>query len=335
MVTKAHPTMQAIRVTEYGSPDVLRLTELDVPRPGPGEIAIDVHYAGVNFAEVMFRRGQFEIGVPHVPGMEVAGTVSALGDGVTGLEVGTTIAALTLAGGGYAETVVTRADWSVRLDDPAVSPSPPLAAAFPCNVLTARGVLDLSARLRSGETVLVTAPAGGVGTAAVQVARRMGAAAVYGVTGSPEKAAYAREFGYEEVFGYEDLAEDLAEITGGRGVDVLLDSVGGPLRRAGFGLLAPFGRHVIFGNAADDDAEFTGTTIWSESRSLTGFNLGALAHQRPDLVRGSLAEAAAEVASGALRIDVTELPLAEAAKAHEIIESRGATGKYVLRVGPR
>ncbi|WP_405088627.1 zinc-binding dehydrogenase [Microbispora sp. NBC_01389] len=162
----------------------------------------------------------------------------------------------------------------------------------------------------------------------------MGAEAVYGVTGNPEKAEYAASFGYDRIFDYENLAARLADATGGRGVDVLLDSVGGPVRAAGFDLLAQFGRQVIFGDAAAEDATFTGVQIWGASKALAGFNLGALAHQRPEAVRGMLAEAVADVAAGDIRIDVTEVPLEEAAKAHEILESRLSRGKFVLRIGP-
>ncbi|GAA2224195.1 zinc-binding dehydrogenase [Streptomyces amakusaensis] len=324
--------MKAVQVNEYGTSDVLTHVELDTPRPGPGEVAIDVEYAGVNFAEVMFRRGQFKIGVPHVPGLEVSGTVAALGPGVTGPTIGRRVAALTLAGGGYAETVVTRADWTAPLDGPATDLPPLLAAALPCNAPVAMGLLEDAARLRVGETVLVTAPAGGVGAIVAQLARRMGASAVYGVTGSPDKTDYALGLGYDRVFTPDQLAQGIPDATHGLGVDILLDSIGGPLRASALDLLAPLGRCVIFGDASDHDTSFPGDTLWAASKSITGYNLGALAHARPTLIRDRLHQALTTTATGDLRVDVTELPLAEAAKAHDILESRAGTGKYVLRV---
>ncbi|GAB2519347.1 quinone oxidoreductase family protein [Nocardiopsis aegyptia] len=319
--------MRAVHVNAYGPPEVLEPGEAAAPTAGAGEVVIDVEYAGVNFAEVMFRRGQFEIGVPHVPGLEAAGTVREVGAEVTGLAPGQRVAALTLAGGGYAERVVAPAALTVPLDDSVPSD---LGAAFPCNVTVALGLLRDAARLQDGESVLVTGPAGGVGTAAAQIARRMGASAVYGVTSSADKAAYASDFGYDHVFTYDDLVGQVAERTGGTGVDVLLDAVGGPVRREAMDLLALFGRHIVFGDAAREDAEFTGVGLWSSSRSVGGYNLGAMVGARPDLARRRLLEAAGLVSEGAVRIDVTAFPLAEAVKAHELLETRRSTGKYVL-----
>ncbi|WP_116246370.1 zinc-binding dehydrogenase [Nocardiopsis sp. FIRDI 009] len=319
--------MRAVHVNAYGPPEVLEPGEADVPVAGAGEVVIDVEYAGVNFAEVMFRRGQFEIGVPHVPGLEASGTVREVGPDVAGLVPGQRVAALTLAGGGYAERVVAPAALTVALDDGVPGD---LGAAFPCNVTVALGLLRDAARLREGESVLVTGAAGGVGTAAAQIARRMGASAVYGVASTPDKAAYAADFGYDHVFTYEDLVGRVRERTGGTGVDVLLDAVGGPVRKEAMDLLAFFGRHVVFGDAAQEDAEFTGVGLWSSSRSVGGYNLGGMVAARPDLARDRLEEAARLVADGAVRIDVTTFRLDEAAKAHELLESRRSTGKYVL-----
>ncbi|MFG3553421.1 zinc-binding alcohol dehydrogenase family protein [Micromonospora sp. NPDC047557] len=317
--------MRAVRFTAYGEPAVLTPVELPVPEPGPGQVLVRVAYAGVNFAEVMFRRGQIPVGLPHLPGLEVTGTVERVGADVRGLAAGARVAALTLDGGGYAEYALVRADHAIELDGPLAGLSPVLAAAFPCNVPVAWGVVHAAARVLPTDTVLITAPGGGVGTAAAQLARNAGAGAVYGVTSSTAKAAYAAGFGYDEVW--------VGAVPAGRTFDVVLDSVGGGLRQRALELLAPFGRYVVLGDAADaGDRSFAGNELWGSGASVGGYNLGALAHRRPDLLGEHLREAAVSVATGAVRIDVTEVPLTDVAKAHELLESRMSTGKYVLRV---
>ncbi|MFJ4674529.1 MULTISPECIES: zinc-binding alcohol dehydrogenase family protein [unclassified Kitasatospora] len=324
--------MRAVLFDRYGDPDVLTEAELPVPEPGPGQISVDVTHAGVNFAEVMFRRGQIQVGLPHVPGLEATGTVRAVGEGVTGLRPGQRVTALTLDGGGYAEVVLARADLTVVLEGPRAIADPALAAAFPCNVPVALGLLESAARLLPGESVLVLAAAGGVGTAAAQIARRAGASLVLGAASTVTKAKYAADFGYDEVVPYEALAELVADRTDGRGVDVVLDSVGGEQRAAAAGLLAPLGRQLIFGDAAQQDAPVQPDHLWFGSRALVGYNIGDLAHRAPELVRGHLERAAELVAAGDVRVDFTEFALADAAEAHRTLTDRSSTGKLVLRV---
>ncbi|GAB1642664.1 quinone oxidoreductase family protein [Krasilnikovia sp. MM14-A1259] len=319
--------MLAARFDEYGPAEVLAVREVPTPVAAPGQVLIDVTHAGVNFAEVMFRRGQFPVGVPHVPGLEVAGTVRALGDGVSALRVGQPVAALTLDGGGNAEIAAARADLVIPLDGELAGLDPALAAAAPCSVTTAYGILAEAARLRAGETVAVYAAAGGVGTAAAQFARSMGAARVVGAVGSADKIAPARRYGYDDVTTYDEFPELLADGS----VDVLLDSVGGAPRQAVAGLLAPFGRHVVFGDAAATDSTYQGNDVWFSSTARVGYNLGGLAGSRPDILRRHLRKALRAVADGVVRIDVTELPLSEVAEAHRRLESRSSVGKFVLR----
>ncbi|GAB1688986.1 quinone oxidoreductase family protein [Krasilnikovia sp. M28-CT-15] len=323
--------MLAARFDEYGSADVLQVREVPTPTADPGRVLIDVSHAGVNFAEVMFRRGQFPVGVPHVPGLEAAGTVRALGEGVTGLRVGQPVAALTLDGGGNAEVVSARAELVVPLDGDLAGLDPVLAAAALCNVTTAYGILDGAARLRAGETVAIYAAAGGVGTAAAQLARSMGASLVLGAVGSPDKVDFAMRYGYDAVTTYADLPEVVGDNTDG-GVDLLLDSVGGAAREAVTPMLAPFGRHVIFGDAAAADATYQSNDVWFSNTSRVGYNLGGLAGSRPAVLRAHLEEGLRAVAEGVVKLDVTELPLAEVRVAHQHLESRASTGKFVLRI---
>ncbi|MEY9877203.1 NADPH2:quinone reductase [Streptacidiphilus sp. MAP12-33] len=322
--------MRTVQFSSVGDPSVLEVAEGVAPEPGPGQVSLDVSHAGVNFAEVMFRRGQFPVDLPHRPGLEAAGTVRALGEGVTGLSAGQPVAALTLAGGGQADVAIAPAEHVVPLDGTLAGLDPALAAGALANVATAYGVLTSAGRLAPGETVVVLAAAGGVGTAAAQLARRLGARAVIGAASTPAKAGYAARFGYDAVVGYEELAAEIDRRTDGAGADLVLDSVGGAYRERITPMLGLFGRHVIFGNAAQDDVSFEGNHVWYHSSSLTGYNLGGVAHRAPALLRDYLESALASVAGGSVSVDLTVLPIQDVAKIHELLESRASTGKYVL-----
>ncbi|HXH79411.1 quinone oxidoreductase family protein [Nocardioides sp.] len=317
--------MRAIQFTTYGGPEVLTEVDLPEPTPGPGEIAIDVTCAGVNFAEVMFRRGQFDTPVPHVPGLEVTGTVRSLGKGVTGLAVGDRVAALTLSGGGYAEVAVARADLAVVLEGDLAVIEPSLAAVFPCNATTAYGLVRAAARVLPGESVLVSAAAGGVGTAIAQIARTAGATPVYGAVSDLAKVDPTTAAFYDEVFTYDSLPEGLA-------ADVVFDCIGDAFRTRVPDLLAPLGRHVVFGNASQIDQTVELNTFWYTAKSVVGYNIGGMISDRPDMVHEHMLAVAALVADGSVVIPFTELALSEVVKAHELLGSRASTGKFVLRV---
>jgi NADPH2:quinone reductase len=242
------------------------------------------------------------------------------------------VAALTLDGGGNAESVLARSQLVVPLEGDLAPLGTALAAAALCNVTTAWGILDSAARLRAGESLAVYAAAGGVGAAAAQLARSLGAGHVLGAVSDAGKIPAAERHGYDVVTTYDDLPEAVADRTGGTGVDVLLDSVGGKPRAAATAMLAPFGRHVVFGNAEADDVTYDGNDLWFSNTSRVGYNLGGLAGSRPDLLRRHLEHALRAVADGVVRVELTELPLAEVRQAHRRLESRASTGKYILRV---
>ncbi|MPY29836.1 zinc-binding dehydrogenase [Streptomyces adustus] len=325
--------MRAIAFKEIGGPEVLRPVELPTPEPGPGEVLIRVSYAGVNYGEVQHRLGDF--GAPEgetVTGLEVSGTVAATGAGVTGLEAGAEVAAYLPDGGGYAQYALAPASFVFPLAGPALDLR--TAGAAPLVLTTAYGVLSGAGRIAPGDTVLVHAAAGGVGSAAAQLARTLGAAAVYGTVSTPEKARYARRFGYDDVFLRDGFAEAVAEATSGRGVDLVLDPVGGPTRLASLEVLAPFGRVAVYGEAArHPDLTLPVLSLWKNNRVLTGYNIGDLARRAPETLRRHAVAALAQAASGAVRIDITaEYDLADAAQAHQVLESGGNMGKAVLRV---
>ena len=220
--------MRAIVINEFGGPDVLKLREISAPQPGPGQVAIQVAYAGVNYAETMARRGGLHSGLlPFVPGLEVSGHVLALGEGVEGLRIGQPVAALT-GNGGYAEVALAPAIFTFPLDISSGTVDLMTAAGFPTIVPTAYDLLVHVARLQQGEVVLIHAAAGGVGIIAGQIARHLGAGHVIGTVSTPAKAAYASAFGYNTVILYDDFEQSVRELTNGRGVDIVLEAVGEP-----------------------------------------------------------------------------------------------------------
>ncbi|MGW5651839.1 quinone oxidoreductase family protein [Streptomyces humi] len=325
--------MRAVAFKEIGGPDVLRPVELPDPEPGPGEVLIQVSYAGVNYGEVQHRLGDF--GAPDgetVTGLEVSGTVAAVGADVTGLRPGDEVAAYLPDGGGYAEFAVAPAPFVFPLAGLGLDLR--TAGAATLVLTTAYGVLAGAGRIASGDTVLIHAAAGGVGSAAAQLARTLGAAAVYGTVSTQEKAEYARRFGYDDVFLRDGFTEAVREATSGRGVDLVLDPVGGPTRSASLDILAPFGRVAVYGEAArHPDLALPVLSLWKNNRTLTGYNIGDLSRRDPGALRRHALAALGEAASGAVRIDITaEYDLADAAQAQRVLESGANKGKAVLRI---
>ncbi|MGW2780337.1 quinone oxidoreductase family protein [Streptomyces populi] len=331
--------MRAVGFRVNGGVEVLEELDLPEPVPAAGQVVVRVAFAGVNFAEIQHRRGEF--GVPDgpggvdVPGLEVAGTVAALGAGVSGLEVGEPVAAYLPAFGGYAEAVIADTRFVRPLRTSAGEADPAAAAGLPCVYPTAFGVLKDAGRLREGEDVLIHSAAGGVGSAAVQLARELGAGRVYGTVGSAEKIPYAAEFGYDDVFLREGFADHLAEVTDGRGVDLVLDPVGGPVRERSLTVLAPFGRLVAYGDLGRHE-QWTASVrdLWKGNRTIAGFNIGDLARRAPERIGEHLAEALRLLVAGRVRAGVTRtLPLEDAAKAHQFLETGTGRGKFLLSLG--
>lgn len=318
--------MRAVGFDINGGPEVLRTVELPVPEPGPGQVLIRVAYAGVNYGEVQHRLGDF--GAPRgtaVPGHEVSGEIAALGPGVTGLAVGDPVAAYLPDGGGYAEYAVAPADFSFPLDGISLRDGGGAALVL----TTAYGVLAGAARLVAGDSVLIHAAAGGVGSVAAQIARALGAAAVYGTVGSSTKATYAKRFGYDAVHLRDVFVDHVPE------VDVVLDPIGGPTRLASLEVLAPFGRLTVYGEAArHPDLTLPVLPFWRQNRSLTGYNIGDLGRRSPATVRAHALAALSLLASGTISLDITaELPLTSAREAHESLQAGRNVGKTLLAVG--
>ncbi|QBD79521.1 NADPH:quinone reductase [Ktedonosporobacter rubrisoli] len=330
--------MKASVVTEFGGPEVLQVREVPTPEPGPGQVAIRVAYAGVNYAETMARRGGLHGGLPpFVPGLEVAGSIHALGAGVEGLRIGQPVAAFT-ASGGYAEIALAQAVCTFPLDESGASIDLAIAAGFPTIVPTAYDLLVRVARLQQGEAVLIHAAAGGVGSIAGQFARRLGAGLIIGTVSSPKKAAYAQPFGYDHVILRDSFQERTRELTHGRGVDIVLEAIGEPVRSQSLSILAPFGRLVIFGNANDEQGKrhslpLNPGAVLNENKAIMGYSLGTLSQTAPHLLAVTARQTLAMVASSQIKIDITRIfPLEQAGEAHRLLESRETTGKLLLRI---
>ncbi|AYG81327.1 2-haloacrylate reductase [Streptomyces hundungensis] len=323
--------MRAIRFDEFGGPEVLRLVETEVPAPGPGEVGIDVAYVGVNFADLKARSVGYRVeALPFVPGLELSGRIRALGAGVEGLVVGQEVAAMT-EGGAYAEVALAPA---VTVFPLPAGVSPRTAATLPTVLPTAHALIHEVGRLRAGESVLVQGAAGGVGTVSGRLAKLAGAGAVYGVVSSEAKADYARKHGYDDAFLTDTFDTEVLRATGGRGVDLVLDPVGGATLRRGLESLALFGRLVSYGNASGEEPWQVGQgELYARGRSVSGFSILGLAAGDPEALRVIADRALRLVTSGEVELPVTaEFSLEQAVSAHELMESRSSTGKLLLRV---
>ncbi|GHO69160.1 NADPH:quinone reductase [Ktedonobacter sp. SOSP1-52] len=330
--------MKANLITAFGGPEVLRIGEVPEPKPGPGQVAIKVAYAGVNFAETMARRGgRHREELPFIPGLEVSGHIHALGEGVEGLRVGQPVAALTLSGG-YAEVALAQATLTFPLDATSGEIDLATAAGFPTIVPTAYDMLVRVAHLQPGETILVHAAAGGVGSIAGQIARHLGAGLVIGTVSSQKKADYAKSFGYDHVILRDDFLQQTQELTQGRGVDVILEAIGEPVRSQSLTVLAPFGRLVIFGNASDEQGRGQSLpqnpgNFLVESKAIMGYSIGVLSATAPHLVADTARRSLELVARSQVKIDITDiLPLEQASEAHRRLETGQTMGKLLLRI---
>ncbi|CAA9422156.1 MAG: Alcohol dehydrogenase [uncultured Rubrobacteraceae bacterium] len=334
--------MQAVRARSFGTPDVLVLEEVPIPRPGPGQVLIRVESAGVNFSDVKRRRNDpypFPTTLPYTPGGEVAGTVEELGEGVEGPSVGTPVFALVGADGstGYAQFALASAS-GVTTIPPGLSAD--VASGLVISGSTAVLILEEAARLQAGETVLVQGAAGGVGSYAVQIAKLLGAGTVIGAAGSPEKREAVLALGADHAVDYtqEDWPDRVLEFTGGRGVDVVLEMAGGSAFEQGLSCLAPFGRTVVYGSSSAEPLQMGPETIQalfydpSPNQSLVAFNLGLWFAMRPEAAVGALRTLIGHVASGRVEVPIGHvLPLGRAAEAHRMLEERRNTGKIVLK----
>ncbi len=323
--------MKAIRIHETGGPEVMHLEEVEIPTPAQGEVLIKVAAAGVNYADLAQRQGAYltRTRTPMTMGFEVVGVIAAHGPGVSAPPVGTRVIAF--VEGGYAEYAVASASTIIPIPENLDFTH---AAAFAVQGLTAYQTLRESGRLQPGESVLVQAAAGGVGTLAVQLARLMGAGTVIGTASNEQKLDLVLRLGADAAINYtqNDWVEQVKQATGGRGVDVVLEVVGGAIAEQCLQCLAPFGRMVVIGAASGQRVQFSGIQLMYKNLSIVGYWLTAWL-SRPDRIAAATIELMQYLASGVLQIIVGQTyPLAEAAEAHRAIAERRTTGKVVLLV---
>jgi putative PIG3 family NAD(P)H quinone oxidoreductase len=323
--------MHAVVITEPGGPEVLRWTEVPDPEPGPGEVVLEVAASAVNRADVMQRQGHYPPppGAPSYPGLECSGVIVALGDGVAGWQLGQPVCAL-LAGGGYAQRVAVPA--GQLLPAPRTLPLT-AAAALPETVCTVYANVFQGARLAAGETLLVHGGGSGIGTTAIQLAKRAGA--VVAVTaGSPEKLDVCRQLGADILINYreDDFAEMLLEVTGGRGADVILDIIGAGYLARNLAALAPDGRIATIGMQQGRRAELDLSALMAKRGTISATTLRARpAVQKAAIVAAVTAEVWPLADSGELRPVIDrELPMSQAGEAHRVMDASAHIGKIVL-----
>ena len=323
-----NPVMKAIQIQETGGPEVLELVDLPIPQPGPGQVLMRVEATGVNYIEVYFRKGVYKSALPFTPGSEAAGTIEELGPGVTGFSAGEAVASTSVLGS-YAEYALVPAAQLVKV--PATL-APEQAAAAMLQGMTAHYLTHSTYPLKAGETVLVHAGAGGVGLLLTQMAVRLGARVITTVS-TAAKAELSREAGAHEVILYseQDFEAEVKRITGGKGVDVVYDSVGKTTFEKSLNCLRPRGLLALFGASSGPVPPFD--LIQLSSR-------GSLFITRPTLwhyiaTRAELEWRSGDVlgwaANGELKLRTEHIyPLAHASEAQVDLEERKTTGKILL-----
>jgi NADPH2:quinone reductase len=321
--------VRRVRYYDYGDPDVLTIEEAEAPVPGRGQVLLRAEVIGANFVDTQFRRGAlsgpYQRPLPGLLTGDVVGVVDAVGPDVDPGLVGQRVAAL--AEDAFADYVLVDANWLAAVPD---GIDDGMASMLPMGAPVALRALRTGG-LTAGETVLVHAAAGGIGHLAVQLAKLLGAGRVIATATSEPKLGFVRELGADVAVDYgDDDWPEQVRAAAPDGVDVVLDSVGGPVLQHSLDLLAPFGRVVVYGAASGELSSVPVTGLFA-LRSVAGFSLLAWRAARPDAARAEMTEIADHVRAGRLRTVVhTRLPLTDAATAHWILEARAQLGRVLL-----
>lgn len=321
--------MRAVQVQRLEGPESIALVEVDEPKTDAKQVVIDVHAAGVTWPDLLLTRGLYQMKppLPFVPGSEVAGVVRAAPEG-SGLKAGDRVAAFPGIGA-FQEVVATHPGAVFPLPDKVSFEG---GAALPMNYLTVVFALVRRGRLKSGETVLVHGAAGGVGSAGVQVAKAFGAR-VIAVVSTEAKRKIAQQAGADEVILADGFLAAAKSLTGGRGVDVVLDPVGGDRFTDSLRSLAPEGRLLVVGFTGGDIPTVKVNRLLLNNVDVVGVGLGAFVMHEPALLQNEWAKLVPHLQAGRLDPPLGAVyPLAEAARALTEMETRSAIGKLVLRV---
>lgn len=329
--------MKALFYRAFGDRSVLEFGEQPDPQPEKGELLIDVHRTSVNFVDIRERQGTYNkpethgghVALPHIPGLQATGIVVAAGSDEDPGWVGKKVLAYTPAGGGYAQRVAARTQFCTPIPE---TVDEGLFAALPNQGLTVYLMLTASTRLKAGESLLIQGASGGVGTLAIQVARSMGAGVLIGTASSDEKLQLIRKLGADHAVDYtrDDWTRRVLDATGGQGVDIILESVGGDIFEKNFECLAPFGRYILYGSTRGPGQPVPPRRLMGKAQTLTGFYLPVFL-EKPELIRAGLQYLVDATGRGTLKpvIDRT-LPLREAVEAHRLLEDREVRGTILL-----
>ncbi|KAF0674601.1 NADPH:quinone oxidoreductase family protein [Profundibacterium mesophilum] len=325
--------MRAVLCESFGPPETLVLREIDDPQPGPGEVQIAIEACGVNFPDTLIIEGkyQFRPDPPFIPGGEVSGTVAKLGAGVEGVAIGQKVMAMSLHGG-FAQKIVMPAD--ALLHRPEGMPGE-IAAGFTMTYGTSMHALRQRADLQPGETLLVLGAGGGVGLAAVEIGKAMGAT-VIAAASSAEKLAAAQKAGADHLVDYaaDDLRGRIAQICGKKGVDVVYDPVGGPVFEQALRSTAWRGRVLVVGFASGDIPKVPANLALLKGCAIVGVFWGDFRRRETALDNANFDQLFAWYAEGRLHPHVSRaLPLAQAGEALTALAERRAVGKIVLTAG--
>ena len=328
--------MKVAQLHRYGGPEVLVYEDAPDPKAGAGEVLIKVESASVNFADVVRRNNDpypFPSPLPFIPGSEVAGVVEAVGEGVTNVAVGTKVFASLENGGagGYAQYAVAKAAKVIALPE---GLSPDQACSLVVAGMTALQTLTDCAHLQPGESVLIQAAGGGVGTYAVQLAKELGAGKVIAAASTPAKRELALKLGADHAIDYTapDWVKELRDLTGGKGVDVVLEATGGDILNQSIQAMGPFGRIVVFGAASRDRKPVNPYAMLGLNQSLITYYVGGWFQSRPQQAIAALLRLIGFIKSGKIHVQIGHtLPLSQAAEAHKILAARGSAGKIILK----
>jgi NADPH:quinone reductase len=329
--------MKAIQFKKFGSTDVLEYIDLSTPSPSDDQVLIEVKAAGVNFVDVRQRQGVYQrpetrvgyLTLPYVPGWQVSGVVKEVRPKGDRSLLEKKVVAMLPAGGGYAQYALAPSSMTIPLLHPVDDVQ---VAALPMQGMTAYLSLRMSTRLLPGESVLVHAAGGGVGSLAIQIAKVLGAGLIVATASTEEKRQFAKSLGADFVTDYNQpqWTREVLEYTRGRGVDIILESIGGEVFHQNFDCLAPFGRYIIFGSTRGPGAPLEPRKLMQKSQSLTGIYVPVF-FARPNLIREGLQFLVDHAAEGTIRAQIsTVLPLKEAGAAHQMLEERRVTGAVVL-----
>jgi NADPH2:quinone reductase len=320
--------MKAVRIHEFGDVDVLRWEDAPVPKPRPGQVLIKVDSAGVNYADIMRRGGNYPgPNLPTTLGLEAAGRVVELGEGVAGLTVGQPV--MVMGPGGQAEYMAVNANFVFPYPE---TIDPVEAGGMPIVFLTSYHLLKSRGQMQPGDTVLVQAGASGVGTVAIQLAKVWGGR-VIATASTQEKLDLARSLGADVAINYatQDFEAEVQRQTAGKGVELVLECVGGPVLEKSLRCVAPYGRLVSYGNASGAPASLPAAEITSANRTVIGFSMGRSPVGTLDH-KGAMAELLPMISSGQVRLVVDRvLPMSQVADAHRHLANRGTRGKVILK----